>query len=139
MTHRIQLRYQNQPVQHLHVIIKTWDCDYIIYEQHLYSDENGFITIQNIDNIQVCIDDRSIFKDFLRGQVSAQMDVDIDEDRYALLLHKLNDIVSHYEPLQSNDLDKLYCQYQKIMGIETYPIHHYFILSIINQMYLELQ
>ena len=139
MIHRIQLRYQNQPVQHLHVIIKTWDSDYIICEQHLYSDEEGFLTIQSIHNIQICIDDRCIFKDFLRNQVKVQMDLEIDEERSALLVHKLNYIVSHYEVPFRNSLDELYHQYQKIMGIEAYPIHHYFILSIINQMYLELQ
>ena len=35
MTHRIQLLYQNQPLDSLYVIVKTWDGDYVTYEQHL--------------------------------------------------------------------------------------------------------
>ena len=85
------------------------------------------------------MDDRCIFKDFDRFKISEVMDLEIDQERYSLLMHKLKYIISHYQIPQSENLNKLYRQYQKIMGIEAYSIHHYFILSIINQMYLELQ
>lgn len=139
MTHRIQLLYQNQPLDSLYVIMKTWDGDYVTCEQHLYTDEEGFLMLPHCNNIQICMDDRCIFKDFDRFKISEVMDLEIDQERYSLLMHKLKYIISHYQIPQSENLNKLYRQYQKIMGIEAYSIHHYFILSIINQMYLELQ
>ena len=139
MKRSIQFVYDNQPVAHLYVIVKHWNHHYIIEEETLYSDQNGFITFKQDSDIQICIDSRYIFKDFQRNEQNDEMYLEIDFNRYHLLLDKLIYIVSKYQPIHTTSLDDIYCIYQKIMGIETYPIHHYFVLSVINQMYLELQ
>ena len=87
MTHRIQLLYQNQPLDSLYVIVKTWDGDYVTCEQHLYTDEEGFLMLPHCNYIQICMDDRCIFLDFDCFQISEVMNLEFDQERYSLLMH----------------------------------------------------
>ena len=97
------------------------------------------IPLKQNKHIQICIDSRSFFKDFKKNEVSPIMHLKIDQQRFQLLHVKLKYILNCYQIPIKKDIETNYVQYQKLMGVENYPITHYFILSIINQMYLELQ
>lgn len=135
----VQFKFHHKVVPYLYVIIKYWDGDYIINEEHLYSNQEGMIPLKQNKHIQICIDSRSFFKDFKKNEVSPTMHLKIDQQRFQLLHVKLKYILNCYQIPIKKDIETNYVQYQKLMGVENYPITHYFILSIINQMYLELQ
>lgn len=139
MGYSIQFRYQNQVVSNLLVIVKYWHAQCIVHEEHHYSDAQGRIILNHLNDIQICIDARSPFKDFKLHEIDSMMVLQIDSKRSNLLMNKLAYCISFYHQSTACELDALYRIYQKIMGIEEVPIHHYFVLSIVNQMYLELQ
>lgn len=139
MKKSVQFTYQGHIITNLCIILKKWNHHFVIFEKHLYTDTKGCITFNHDHQLQLCVDARSPFQDFKIDEIKPKMELRIEKKRASLLMHKIAFCVSFYHAATANSLDDVYVIFQKIMGIETYPIHHYFILSMINQMYLELQ
>lgn len=132
---KIYFYHQDNIVTDLYIMVQYWSDNCVIKELPFITNKEGYIEIEYETNIKICIDARSPFQDFNVNEVHSIMILRVDFARQLLLNEKLKWIVTCYH-IQSIDY---YSSFQSLLGLEDYPIYHHLVLSIINQMYLELQ
>lgn len=138
MHYTTRILIDDKPAGDMLFLIQEYDQDVVIREQTVRSDMQGRLCFQCESTFRICADSRGIFQDCPLNVCPKQLNLQVDVSKKELLAQKLQFILSKYQTIDTADIDHLYAAFQQLMGIEQHAMHTAFALSLINQMYLEL-